>query len=760
MACPIIPMSVLSGAPTRAEIFEYIRLMHGVGIDRIMLYPRKGCEIEYMSEKWWKTVRDVIDALVLFGMQVFINDDFHFPSGNADGKVTENPDFCLKSITVAGENRGRRNLVTPETPKEKRFADVLSYDAITEFINQSHLKYYEKFGEYFGNVILGFYTDEPAACYFCGEDDIPYYFGMENDYLTSFGRDFDADLESGNADFIKNCFELISNRFADCYAKQISAWCEGHGVLLAGHLLDDDRPARSLFASGDFTKVLPEFSLPGIDDIRTDFDDPYLLSVLGCAELAKSEIGAMAEIFALGPCDMPFSKQIAMIYLCAAFGINHYFAAISHINVKGNRPINNYFSHFGPARPDFDGMRLLCKEAENAAALSAVGFVPDVYVTYPVTRYAKSAAKNQPDGDFAALLAELSERQLQWKYLREGETASDGIKTVALSEEGFLLLDGVKMPKDKVLSSVSVPARVTEADGSLPKKLFVRRNPGGDLTVINLSPEERNLKIAGESVRLCGYEVFTGKKESFDVCAKYSGTFDIGHENQNKARMMYLNSETRAELECNGDFDVVFSVREECTASLDGERLGVGACHSIGIGFDGLYRDSGKIHLSKGLHTVICGNDYKYLPSVLLSGEFSVEYASGDVCRAILSERKSASTAGEHFEDFGCAVFSFETEIPADADRIKISGEAVCVSLTIDGEDAGEAIAPPYIFRLPRGICGKHRFEIRQYSSLGSLFGDANYFNYHQDCIRWRSTKPSHPAIFGIDGVELLKTKT
>ena len=78
------------------------------------------------------------------------------------------------------------------------------------------------------------------------------------------------------------------------------------------------------------------FSLPGIDDIYTSFSSHDEMAILGAAEYASGENGAMAELFALGPVDMSYAKKRCMLYLAAAFKINHYFLAISHMDMRGN----------------------------------------------------------------------------------------------------------------------------------------------------------------------------------------------------------------------------------------------------------------------------------------------------------------------------------------------------------------------------------------------------------------------------------------
>lgn len=761
MSNPVIPMSVLSGAPTREEIFDYLRAMHGVGIDEIMLYPRKGCEIEYMSEAWFTTIQNVLDGLSALGMGVWLNDDFHFPSGNANGAVTAINDYCLKAVAVCGENKGKRYFVTEETEPSRRFADVLNPDAVALFIRESHEQYWNRFEPYFGTVIRGFYTDEPCASYFCREDEIPYYTGVEDDYRACYGRDFDEDLQNETADFQKNAYALIADRFAESYGKQLSDWCRAHRVVLTGHLFDDQSPLCSALASGDILHVLPTFMMPGIDEISTKFEDRALLSLLGAAEYARGEYGAMAEIFALGPCDMPYVKQIAMVNLCASFGIDHYFFAISHMNVKGNRIINNFFNHFGPARPDFEGMKEVCRKAAKAAELARVGFKPDVYIRYPVALYTARMMEwkqEEKTGDipFTDLINTLSHHQIGWRYLREDEDAPDDTPVVAMIESGVYTLNGEEMTLGAIVQAISKPPRVVTETGELPDGAFVRCRRDGGLTVIDLSGNGASLLIDGKPTKLEAYGVATDPitEEKAIAAVPAETPLAVRYHNDNTARMMFLNDETDAELLVREPSEVIFSVREEQAAFLDDVPIVTGVCREIGVGFDELYRSSGRMLLSPGLHHVVCGNDYKYLPSVLVSGDFAVSYQSGDICFAALSARKQSAVFGERIEDHGAVSFACSAVIPEGATAIRVFGEPLYTAASIDGKEIGRHAVAPYRFALPEGLSGTHEITVTQFSSLGSLFGDTDYFNYHQNVIRWRSTKPSHPSVFGIDRIE------
>ena len=177
MISPIIAFSAITGKPTKEQIFTHLKSLKENGIDSVLVYPRSGCELEYLSGEWFNTVECYITASKELGLKVWLYDDFNWPSCDAKGKVSSVPEFRLKSICISGDRIGEISTHSFHNASlfgEKFFPDILSYDAVDYFISITHQKYYERFGEYFGSVIEVFFTDEPSAGYCATDNSIPY----------------------------------------------------------------------------------------------------------------------------------------------------------------------------------------------------------------------------------------------------------------------------------------------------------------------------------------------------------------------------------------------------------------------------------------------------------------------------------------------------------------------------------------------------------------------------------------------------------
>ena len=55
-------MSALVGKPSNEDIFNYLNDLKQNGINGVMIYPRSGCLIEYLSEEWFFAIQNFIKS--------------------------------------------------------------------------------------------------------------------------------------------------------------------------------------------------------------------------------------------------------------------------------------------------------------------------------------------------------------------------------------------------------------------------------------------------------------------------------------------------------------------------------------------------------------------------------------------------------------------------------------------------------------------------------------------------------------------------
>lgn len=751
MKCPLITMTAVTGKPTRDYVYEYMKSLKESSVEQVMIYPRSGCEIEYLSNEWFDTVGFFLSAAEELDMCVWLYDDFNWPSGDAGGKVTAFQEFRLCALITKGEEKGKITAKSTHNSGlfgEKYFPNLLSYEAVDYFIKCTHEEYYKRFQKYFGTVIKGMFTDEPSIGYCCQGDCIPYYENLKQDYFDAYAQSLDEDIAKDSPYLYKRALPLISDRFKSCYVDKIASWCKSHGILMTGHFMCDHNLFYGVTHSGHVLKNLSSLSIPGIDEIYTDFEDVCEMALFGTAEYASGENGAMAELFALGPCDMSYAKKRAMLYLSACHKINRYFLAISHLDMRGNLLVKDYFNTFSSSQPNFRGMTELSLEANKAAEFAKKDFEADVYIRFPYELSCTLIGKDIDTTPFFSLVNELTYNQIQWKFTTN---AKENAPIIEMNERFEFTLDG--LPFD--IRNIKREVTVTDKNGDTPRGIFVRRFKNNDFIVINLFAKNHEYLINGRSVYLEKYGIYFSNepvvnREGTEVFP----TFKICYKNDNIIRTMHLNSQPTAEIICDRDTTVTIATRNGVYAQLNGTDVECVNEAPLPVGMKELYRASQKLTLKKGINVICAQNDYKYLPSVVLIGDFSYTVYSGEICKITVTERKRDYTLNSYVNDYGATELSASIVLPKDACQIELLGTDLYTELHFNDTPLGKRAFSPYVFAVPNEYRGKTvTLKIVQYSSIAPIFGDVLYWDKNVIDCGWRNTPSPSQQGFGISKI-------
>lgn len=764
MKNPIILMSAITGKPQKEEINNYMSGVRRQGIEQVMLYPRSGCEFEYLSDEWFEAVGEFLCIAKQLNMNVWLYDEFNWPSGDAGGRVTQFEKFRLKSIIVKGENAGKVSYHSEHNSSlfgEKFFPDLLSHEAVNYFIETTHEEYYKRFGDYFGNVIKGFFTDEPSIGYCCTPSSIPYYYGIEDDYKKYFNRSFAEDLNDEYEFFCEYSYDIIGKRFNECYFEKITDWCEKHNVSLTGHLMCDDIPSEATAYNGNFLNNLSSFSIPGIDFINTDFKTETMLPLLSGVEYASGKNGAMAELFALGPCDMTYDIKRCMIYLASCFKVNHYFL-ISHMDMRGNMRITDYFNDCSMSQPDFEGMILLTEEAKIASEYAQKDFVPDLYIEYPTkicARYVLNKLNIQP---FVDLINKLALNQIQWKYINPGDD-SKNIPVIKFNDKMQYIFENIIVDSlEEIINRLNSQPVITDLNGDIPDGFFVRKYTDGSIIVINLYGKSGIYKINGQNAYIYEHDVLADSFDKRDILMsfkeKIKGVFELCYCNDNIGRMMFTDSQTALELYAKSDTEISFAVRNDVCAYLSRKKLVcTESANKLPYGLKKLYSMTQPLALKEGKYVLKSFDDYKYLPCVLVSGDFKIQ-ATADGSNAVrLKNRQKTYTCGDFFRDFGKVEFCINVTVPNGAEGIEIVGTSLYTCVYVNDTLVGKKICSPYIYNISEKWYDKNIvLKVVQYSSIAPIFGDVKYFDEHSENIQWKDAPLPSNSGFGFKEINWL----
>lgn len=160
-----------------------------------------------------------------------------------EGKVV----YLLKQTPTRGMIRGVHfgedtdNLPQDNPPPS---ADLLNPDATRKFIEFTHDKYNEAIGEYFGNVVLAMFTDEPSIMGRSGKRGLKPWTWDYEDYLKDYSEALTIEnipllfLESNDGlhEKVRSDFKRAeARRLNESFYGLLSQWCVDHGIELTGH---------------------------------------------------------------------------------------------------------------------------------------------------------------------------------------------------------------------------------------------------------------------------------------------------------------------------------------------------------------------------------------------------------------------------------------------------------------------------------------------------------------------------------------------
>lgn len=296
-------------------------------IYEFFIHARKGLLVEYLSEEWLSRIAFVIEVAKRLNMKIWLYDEDNFPSGYAGGKViADNPDFCgknLKVLVVKSYDEflkvKDKNIISAFSKIENRYIklnineiecsfsnfdeiylfiqeytlwhpaysdsyyiDVLNEKACESFIKHTHKVYEERFGEYFGTIIKGFFSDE--AGFYNNLKLIPWsntedsdtivwtdsfidYFIKRNGYdITDLLPWLFYNLENSHI-YRRDFYETTCDMYLENFLMPQRNFCEERGMYFVGHLHMEDYLSYHVVGHGNFTRALNGLSYAGTDRI-------------------------------------------------------------------------------------------------------------------------------------------------------------------------------------------------------------------------------------------------------------------------------------------------------------------------------------------------------------------------------------------------------------------------------------------------------------------------------------------------------------
>ncbi len=329
----------------KARIKDELEKIRDSSIKTICLESRT--HEDFGEKKWFDDVRFILDFCKENDMKVWILDDKHFPTGYANGVVRKHPellpweikseyidvpgpvkDGCLRTdfwliegteilaavacrhvpdtliydeaIDIsAGLEDGRIYFDLPEgmwricllvktrfgfSEHYAKYIDMLNPASTQLMIDAVYEPHYENLKEYFGNVFLGFFSDEPCFGNF-SRFGFTSELGVENHHLpwreniydrlkSFYGEDtfkmfpciWLSFTDGREKDFRVRYMDAITYEYSHNFCKKLADWCSDHGVEYIGHVIEDNNTHyHTACGSGHYFRALRYQHMSGID---------------------------------------------------------------------------------------------------------------------------------------------------------------------------------------------------------------------------------------------------------------------------------------------------------------------------------------------------------------------------------------------------------------------------------------------------------------------------------------------------------------
>ena len=394
---------------------------------------------------------------------------------------------------------GRWKLMVFYSYEIPHMVNYLSPETIRLFIELTHEEYKKRFGAYFGGRIPGLFFDE----IFNAGHPIVWTDGFDERFLRWKGYDIkaylpllicDGDDEERTRAVRRDYFSVLSELYEEAFFRQISEWCEKHGLQLTGHTEEHLRshPLRQ----GDYFNTQRHLHIPGADCHDYRYRYPRKITyvepkgAVGVARLYGRK-RVLSEAMGGGGWATTLQEFKRGINVLAAMGINFFtlhgfYSDIDHQGSQADWPASFFIQN-----PYWKYFKIFADYISRISYMGTVGKpVCPVGILYPIGAMWENTVGGRLnetgeriDRDYHALLNHLLEHQIDADLIDETGVQSadvssgrlakgDAAFTVLFVHKRHRLADGMRDKLKKFEESGGTI--VFYGDGDVPESGFRR----------------------------------------------------------------------------------------------------------------------------------------------------------------------------------------------------------------------------------------------------------------------------------------------
>ena len=286
---------------------DQAREMSKRGMGGFFMHARGGLETEYLGEDWMRCIEAETGTAEALGLKPWIYDEEGWPSGFAGGRVPARGE-AYQGLWISLESSGGELLrdygdCRIYLHRNSNYIDVLSFDAVRAFIEETHERYRSRLGASFSSL-AGFFTDEPRLSGSI-DRDMPWSLLLPSRFREAYGYDLLERLPAlflptpGHEALRYDFWRLVSRLFVSSFMAQIHDWCSRSGCELTGHVMMEESVYVQMANTGGVMPFYEHMDMPGVDWLRRGIGSPIVPKQVGsvAAQLGKKRV--ITESFAL-----------------------------------------------------------------------------------------------------------------------------------------------------------------------------------------------------------------------------------------------------------------------------------------------------------------------------------------------------------------------------------------------------------------------------------------------------------------------------
>lgn len=390
------------------ELLRQIDIFKAMGMGGFHIHCRSGLETEYLGEEYMELVGACNEKAKKEEMLCYLYDEDRWPSGSGGGLVTKDRKYRARYLsfgpadvnennsisTNSEDNAGRQEsdgksviarfavtlkdgflqeykrlqasetatggasvweaalVIAEDNPwfNNQAYVNTLDKKAIERFIEVTHEKYYEKFGDDFGTAIPSIFTDEPQFTHkqtlkFSTDRTniaLPFTDDFEETYKSVYGEsiidhlpELVWELPEGKISAARyNYHDHVAERFSSAFADTVGNWCKAHNIKLTGHMMEEPTLQSQTAALGEAMRSYRSFDMPGID-MLCDWREYTTAKQAQSAAHQYGRTGVLSELYGVTNWDFDFRNHKLQGDWQAALGVTLRVHHLTWVSMNG-----------------------------------------------------------------------------------------------------------------------------------------------------------------------------------------------------------------------------------------------------------------------------------------------------------------------------------------------------------------------------------------------------------------------------------------